>query len=127
MPIADNDAYQDLSPLERQALTEPGTYELELKVRVRIKVTDPEQIRRCVDNIDGWRDHLYDLRTVEDVLQHLAFNCAVNGVEHASRLDGWADLDPMALTMEVTRDVDYEEVWIGGLTGGSWQPWEVIQ
>ncbi len=96
---------------DTNVIPEPGTYEIEARVRVRITVTDSEQIRRCVDNIDGWRDHLYQLETPADVFQHLAFNCIANGVERANRLDGWADLEHDRLTMEVSRDIEFEDQW----------------
>lgn len=34
-------------------------------------------------------------------LEHLAYNAVANGVEDASRLDGWSDLDRGVLTMRV--------------------------
>lgn len=34
-------------------------------------------------------------------LEHLAFNAVANGVEDASRLDGWGDLDRDVLTLRV--------------------------
>ncbi len=43
--------------------------------------------------------------TEQDALNHLAYNAVANGVEDASRLDGWGDLERGILTMEVC-DVD---------------------
>jgi hypothetical protein len=60
-------------------------------------------ITRCTENIDGWRDNLYDLRTEEQVLRHLAANCVANGVEDAFSLDGWADLLEGMVTMTIDR------------------------
>lgn len=34
-------------------------------------------------------------------LHHLAYNCIVSGVEDASRLDGWSDLERGMMTMSV--------------------------
>ena len=48
-----------------------GTFDVEIRAVVRITVTDPDVIRRPVENIDGWRESLYDLRTRNDVLAHL--------------------------------------------------------
>lgn len=40
----------------------------------------------------GWRNVLYNLDTAEKVIEHLAYNAAVNGVEDVRRLDGWANI-----------------------------------
>jgi hypothetical protein len=72
-----------------------------------VKITiddDSDAITRCTENIDGWRDNLYDLRTREQVLEHLAFNCVANDVEDATRLDGWADIDADTVVMVIERD-----------------------
>lgn len=39
--------------------------------------------------------------TEQEGLEHLAYNCIANGVEDASRLDGWGDLERGMLTMHV--------------------------
>ena len=41
--------------------------------------------------------------TEDEGLEHLAYNALANGVEDASRLDGWGDLDRGMVTMIVTR------------------------
>jgi hypothetical protein len=96
-------------------------YDVEMRVTVRVEVGDDGAILRAVDNHDatgspqadersgnGWRNVYYPLRTPDDVLEHLAYNAIVNGVEDASRLDGWADLSPRVVTMRVTdADLDY--------------------
>jgi hypothetical protein len=81
-------------------------YLVDRNVLVRIKIEDPNVIDRCVNDEDGWRTRMfYDLDTEEKVLSHLAYNCIANGVDDASRLDGWADLAPGVATMEIV-DVD---------------------
>lgn len=40
--------------------------------------------------------------TERDGLEHLAFNAISNGIEDASRLDGWGDLERDMVTMRVT-------------------------
>lgn len=94
---------------------------------VVVDITDESVITRCTENHDelgvprpsgfvgengerGWRDNFYDLRTREDVLQMLAFNCVANGVEHVNRLDGWADCSDEAATMHVDRSAFYASV-----------------
>lgn len=79
---------------------------------VRIVINDESVIARCVENHDdegvpqsdvrggtGWRNLFYDLDTEADVFAHLAYNCALNGIERVNRLDGWADLRDDAATM----------------------------
>lgn len=92
------------------------TYQREAHVDVDIEINDPNVIDRVVNNEAAqngrgewikWRDMFYDLRTEEDVLNHLTFNAVRNGVEDVSVLDGWADLPRGAATMFVV-DVDPE-------------------
>lgn len=94
-----------MSAADSRERATPVTYEVETTIRVRITVGDPEYVLRCVDNIDGWRDKLYDLEEPDDVFRHLAFNAVFNEVADARRLDGWADLERGALTMAVERGV----------------------
>lgn len=96
-------------------------HEVGLNATVKISIGDESAVARCVDNHDdqgqpqpdvrggsGWRNTYYALRTREDVLEHFASNAVRNGVEDASRLDGWADLDPGVVTMRVdTVDLDW--------------------
>lgn len=63
----------------------------------------PNVITRCTENEDGWRDHLYELFTRDDVLRHLAFNVVINGVEDIRRLNGWADVPEDAVRMRIDR------------------------
>ncbi len=87
-----------------------------LRAEVVIDIGDESAVLRCVENHDergrpqpdvrggdGWRNVYYPLRTREDVLEHLAYNALIHGVEDASRLDGWADLPRGVLTMRVDR------------------------
>jgi len=62
-----------------------------------VEIHDPDVISRCVDNVDGWREEFYDLSTPEEVVEHLTWNCGVNG-RRLSRLDGWADLSDDAVS-----------------------------
>ncbi len=82
----------------------PQVFEVEVAVIVRITVRNPNAIDRCVNNEDGWRDTLYDLETTNDVLRHWAFNAVMNGREDVRKLEGWADLPPNAVTLDVRRD-----------------------
>ena len=73
-----------------------------LEVEVEIEVNDPDVIERVTGpKGDEWRAQLYDLHTEANVLEHLAYNCAVNHCENASLLDGWADLPAEAVQMRV--------------------------
>lgn len=86
-----------------------GTFDVEMRVVVRVTVRDPDVIRRPIENVDSWRDDLYDLRTRSDVLAHLAFNCVRNGSQNAQLLDGWADLPRDAASMTV-REIDFDGI-----------------
>jgi hypothetical protein len=69
---------------------------------VCVEINDPDVIERVTGpKGDEWRSQMYNLHTKEDVIQHLAYNALVNGVGHASKLEGWADLPEGAATMSV--------------------------
>lgn len=87
-----------------------GVYDVQVGVNVEVTIQDPQVVSRCVENEDGWRETFYDLRSAADVIQHLAYNCAANGVESANRLDGWADIPAEAATMRLVR-TDVDEIW----------------
>lgn len=73
---------------------------------VEIDINDPDVIERVTGpKGDEWRAQLYNLHTEEDVLQHLAYNCAVNGQQNAASLDGWADLPVDAVQMQVAEAI----------------------
>lgn len=80
-------------------------------VEVKVTIQDGcDPFSRVTSPVEGpdFRLTLYDLFTEKDVLDHLVYNCAANGIDDASRLDGWADLEPGQVTMEVIY-VDVEE------------------
>lgn len=53
-----------------------------------------------------WRGSLYSIpQEDEAVFAHWAHNAVANGVEDASRLDGWADIERGAIRFNV-RDVE---------------------
>lgn len=59
----------------------------------------------------GERQHRMDgiyekVRTEDELLAHLAYNAVFNGVEDASRLDGWGDLERGQITMRVTGRIE---------------------
>ena len=82
-----------------------STHTIEGRVTVKITINDAEVINRVVENKDGWREKFYPLYDEADVLGHLAWNAVMNGVTSASDLDGWADLQYNAATMQV---MDFE-------------------
>ena len=41
---------------------------------------------------DEWRSNLYNLRTPEEIAEHIGYNLIVNRVKLSS-MDGWADKD----------------------------------
>lgn len=89
-------------------------------VEVRVVINDPSVVARCVENQDGdgvpqedirggtgWRNTFYNIDTEQEVVRHLAYNCALNNVDRVNRLDGWADCTDDAATMAV---VSMEEI-----------------
>lgn len=49
-----------------------------------------------------WRGNGFGLVDQEDLIQNLVWNALANGVNDASRMDGWADLERGDITMRVT-------------------------
>ena len=77
-------------------------YALSPEVTVTITVHDPDVLNRVLGpEGEEWRSQFYPLHTLDDVLNHLAFNAISNGVSDISRLEGWADLDSTAVTFEL--------------------------
>lgn len=57
---------------------------------------------------EEWQSYYYKMEGLHDVVEHLFFNCVSNGIEDASRLDGWADLEREMLTFHVTNaEIDW--------------------
>lgn len=78
-----------------------STHTIHLLVTVRVDIEDADVVTRVVEDHDDWRGTYYDMRTEEDVLEHLAYNCVANGRRDVTRLDGWADLPDTAARMEI--------------------------
>lgn len=69
---------------------------------VKITINNEDAIERITGpKGDEWRAHLYDIKTEDDILEHWAYNAIANDVTDARALDGWADLEPGEVTMEV--------------------------
>lgn len=79
----------------------------ELTAEVTFAIQDGVDLTHYIEPETGERVHrmdgIYpDIRTEEDILQHLAYNAIFNNVTDASRLDGWGDLPKGAITMRVS-------------------------
>ena len=86
----------------------PARYTVDTDVRLTITVRNPDAMERVTGpNGDEWRSQFYALHTVEDVLEHWAYNVILNGVRDVSRLDGWADLDITAVDFG---DIEHAEL-----------------
>jgi hypothetical protein len=72
---------------------------------VEVEIHDPDVIDRCFT--EDWQAHYWPVTEREEVVRHIAFNAAMNGIESISRLDGWADLPDTAATIEVDRTAWY--------------------
>lgn len=59
-----------------------------------------------------WGGRLYGVMDQEEVLAHLAANCVNNGTVDATRLDGWADLEPGQVTMSIKDTYDFDSVTV---------------
>lgn len=91
-----------------------GVFDVEVRCTVRVTVTDPDVVRRCVENHDdrgvpqrdvqggeGWWNVYYPTKTRDAVLAHLACNAVANHLRRAVDLDGWADVEPDAAIMSL--------------------------
>lgn len=70
-----------------------------------ITVTDAapdDLLTRCDET---WRDTFYPLFDTSDIYEHWTYNAAANGITDISELDGWADVEPGAVTLSI-EDLD---------------------
>lgn len=82
---------------------------VQLNVRVKVVINDEDVVRRPVENVDGWRDDLYNLYTEEMVFEHLAYNAVMNSRVNAKSMDGFADLAEEAVIMNVI-DAEFDSM-----------------
>jgi hypothetical protein len=60
---------------------------------------------------DEWRSQFYRLHTLDDVLEHWAYNVICNGVFDISLLEGWADLQDADVGIDIEHsDLDLLEL-----------------
>jgi len=64
------------------------TKEFVVEITATVVIDLEEAVIDVVD--DEWRSHLYNLKTPEEIAEHIAYNMIVNGAK-LSQLDGWAD------------------------------------
>lgn len=89
------------------------TFDVEVTAHVRVTVdVDAKGAEPWGGPLDVRRQEgIYDLSTEPEIVAHLAYNAAANGVEDGRRLDGWADLPAGAIQMQVVEyDVDEFDV-----------------
>lgn len=87
------------------------TKSYELSAEVTFDLAEGVELTHWINPNDGTRQHrmdgLYeDVVTEDEILEHLAYNAIFNGVDDASRLDGWADLERGQLTMRVNGRIE---------------------
>lgn len=70
-----------------------------MEVTVEFTIGDEDAIARCFT--DEWRRAIYAFDDEAEILSHWASNAIRNGTTDVSKLDGWADLAPGTVTMEV--------------------------
>ena len=79
----------------------PAVFGASVETQVEITVHDPDVLERVTGpGGDEWRSHFYPLNDNADVIEHLAYNYVVNGVDDIRRLDGWADVAEDAVTFK---------------------------
>ena len=86
-------------------------YLVTMSVDVVVEIDeDTTAVTRATDNVEDFHDFFVPPITDEEgVVKYLASAAVVTGVEDASRLDGWADLEYGQATMRV-RDVTDAEI-----------------
>lgn len=91
---------------------DPLEADVVLSVPVAVRIKGEDAIERITGpGGDEWRSQFYDLHTREDVLNHLAAVCCRTGIEDASRLDGWADLETGVVTMIVGSPIEPMDIY----------------
>lgn len=80
-----------------------STFEAEGEFFVFIADNAPDDIFTRAEDVEEFQKHLYGdaVRDKQTVLEHWAYNAALNGVDDASRLDGWGDLERGMVTFRV--------------------------
>lgn len=78
-------------------------FDVQVAANVQVTVRDGSDAITRVTGPGGdeWRSMFYRLHTEQDVLWHWAYNAVANNVQDASRLDGWADLEPGDVTLDL--------------------------
>jgi hypothetical protein len=85
-----------------ESLLAPLKFAATMTVYATVIVNDREPLDRVTGpGGDEWRSQFYDLHTDEDVIEHFVFNAVTNHVHDITRLEGWADCDAGAVTIEV--------------------------
>lgn len=76
--------------------------EITIKVLILIDESAPgDVISRC--QTEAWRSHFYTLEGTEEIVEHWTFNAVINGVRDVRELEGWGDLEPGMVRLEVQR------------------------
>ena len=72
-----------------------ATFQTEGEFIVHVRDDAPDDIFTRAENVEEFQKHLYGdaVRDKQTVLEHWAYNATLNGVDDASRLDGWGDLE----------------------------------
>ena len=72
------------------------------KFTVRVTSTVEVEMDESLLPDDDWREHFYrHIKSFEDLAELLAYNRVANGVEHISKLDGFADRDDSLCDLDV--------------------------
>jgi hypothetical protein len=94
-----------------ESLLAPQKFASTMTVYATVIVNDREPLDRVTGpGGNEWRSQFYDLHTDEDVIEHFVFNAVMNHVHDITRLEGWADCDPAAVTIEIDVTDQYVEL-----------------
>lgn len=90
-----------------------GTFQTEGEFIVHIADNAPVDIFTRAESVEDFKQHLYgdSVRDKQTVLDHWAYNATLNGVDDASRLDGWGDLERGMVTFRVIGSMADVHVW----------------
>lgn len=83
----------------------------EVWAEVKIEVAEGIDLMYWINPDTGQKQHRMDdiyshVRTEEQLREHLAYNAIFNGVQDASRLDGWGDLEQGDIVMNVNGRIE---------------------
>lgn len=78
--------------------------------RVQVRTVVEVELDPSLLPDDEWRSQFYNIKTLEELAKHFAYNKVTNGITLISMLDGFADQDDSLVSFD-TLDIDVEMAW----------------